>query len=158
MILLLTILLSLSPASSCAKQDRSPVRISVVRQQKFRNGGHHPESNRRVTFRMVNGTTKPVIVYGFRYEDGFDPTGYLIVLDKRKGEWTYPTGDNRPVSWNERSGEFKDKYTLLPGKAVTFDAEMSRLEVGEYFKRTVYVAFNDGEEPCEIRSEEFVLK
>ena len=158
MTLLLILLLCFSSAFSCITQDRPPVRISIVRQEKFRNTGHHPENNRRVIFRMVNDATNPVIVYGFRYEGGFDPTGYLIAFERSRGEWSYPTGDNRPISWKERSNEFKGKYILQPGKSITFDAEMSQSEVGGHFKRTVYVAFGDGEEPCEIRSEEFVLK
>ena len=158
MTLLLIFLLSFSPASSHTKQDCPSVRVSIVRQQKFRNTGHHPENNRRVIFRMVNESTKPVIVYGFQYGSGFDPTGYLIALDKSNGEWAYPTGNNRPVSWSEKSSEFKDRSILQPGKSMTFDAEMSQLEVGGHFKRTAYVAFSDGDEPCEIRSEEFILK
>jgi hypothetical protein len=99
-----------------------------------------------------------VIVYGFRYEGGFDPTGYLIALDKSTGEWAYPTGDNRPISWSEQSREFKSTHVLPPGKSLTFDAEMSVLEAGGSFKRTVYASFSRNDEPCEVRSEEFVLK
>lgn len=158
MILLLAILLSFSPVSGCTKQGSSVVGISVVRQQKFRNSGHHPENNHRVTFRMVNKTTSPLVVFGFKYEGGFDPTGYIISFDRVKGEWTYPTHDNRPVSWSERAGEFKQTIILPPNGAITFNAEMSQREVGGHFKRTAYIASGDGEEACEVSSEEFVLQ
>ena len=38
------------------------------------------------------------------------------------------------------------------------DAEMSVLEAGGHFKRTVYASFSRDDEPCEMQSEEFVLK
>src|SRR5215211_1683443 len=132
--LLLIASLALSLSGACPEQDRPSLRISAVSQRIFRNRGHHPENNRRVVFRMVNESKKPVIVYGFRYEGGFDPTGYLITLDKSTGGWAYPTSDNRAISWSERSREFKSTYVLLPGKSLTFDAEMSVLEAGGYFK------------------------
>ena len=156
--LLLIASLAFNLSGACPKQDLPSLRISVVSQKVFRNRGHHPENNRRVIFRMVNESGKSVIVYGFRYEGGFDPTGYLIALDKSTGEWAYPTGDNRPISWSEQSREFKSTQVLSPGKSLTFDAEMSVLEAGGSFKRTVYASFRRNDEPCEVRSEEFVLK
>jgi hypothetical protein len=150
--------LAFNLSGTCPKQDLPSLRISVVSQRVFRNRGHHPENNRRVVFRMVNESRKPVIIYGFRYQGGFDPTGYLIALDKSTGEWAYPTGDNCPIGWNEESREFKSTYVLLPGKSLNFDAEMSVLETGEQFKRTVYASFSRNDEPCEVQSEEFALK
>ena len=150
--------LAFSLSGTCPEQDRPSLRISAVSQRVFRNRGHHPENNRRVVFRMVNESKRPMIVYGFRYEDGFDPTGYLIALDKGTGGWAYPTRDNRPIGWSARSSEFKSTYVLLPGKSLTFDAEMSVLEAGGHFKRTVYASFSRDDEPCEIQSGEFVLK
>ena len=140
------------------KQDLPSLRISAVSQKVFRNRGHHPENNRRVIFRMVNESKKPVIIYGFRYEDGFDPTGYLIAQDKSTGGWAYPTGDNRPISWSERSKEFKSRFILPSGKSLTFDAEMSALEAGGRFKRTVYASYDENNEPCEVQSEAFILR
>jgi hypothetical protein len=156
--ILLALLLSSWLIPVYKAQDKPRVGVSIIRQQQFRNTGHHPENNRKVIFRITNNSSKPVIVYGFKYDSGFDPTGYLIVFDPGKSEWVYPTSDNRPVSWNERSNEFKYKYMLRPGRTVTFEAEMSRLEVGGRFKRTVYVAYNDGEDPMEIKSDEFILR
>lgn len=156
--LLFAVLLSIGSVHICMAQDKSPVTVAVIRQQKFRNTGHHPENNRKVIFRIVNKSNKPVLVYGFKYDGGFDPTGYLIAFDRNKGEWAYPTSSNRPVSWNERASEFKDKHILRPGQSIAFEAEMSQLEVSVRFKRTIYVAYNDGDEPTEIKSDEFILK
>ncbi len=139
-------------------QERPPVQLSVVRLQKFRNTGHHPENNRRVIFRLTNQSKIPVLIYGFKYDGGFEPTGYLITVDRSSGEWLYPTNNNRPVSWSETAKEFKDSLVLRPGESMRFTAEMSQLEVGGRFKRTVYVASQKDEEPMEVRSEEFVLK
>jgi len=155
---LLIVSLIFNLSGTCPKQDFPSLRISAVSQRVFRNRGHHPENNRRVIFRMVNESKKPVTIYGFRYEGGFDPTGYLIALDKSTGEWAYPTGDNRPITWSKQSREFKSTYILAPGKVLTFDAEMSVLEAGGRFKRTVYASFSRNDEPCEVQSEEFVLK
>lgn len=158
MIILIILLISFNCNVGHTKQEQKAVRISIVRQQVFRNRGHHPENNRRVTFRMINETSKPIIVFGFKDDMGFDPTGYLIVLDSSKGEWSYPTGDNLPVRWSERSDLDKGEYVLRPGEAINFIAEMSKFEVGKHFKRTAYVSFNSDREPSEIKSEEFILK
>jgi hypothetical protein len=52
----------------------------------------------------------------------------------------------------------RDRYTLAPGMAIDFQAEMSFLEVGRHFKRTMYITLSGTEVPREIASEEFVLK
>lgn len=139
-------------------QERPSVLVSVVRMQKFRNTGHHPENNRRVTFRLVNQSRAPLVVFGFKYDGGFEPTGHVITFDGNRGEWVYPTNDNHPVNWSETAREFKETLVLRPGKSITFAAEMSQLEVGGRFRRTVYIASEKGKEPVEVRSEQFVLK
>lgn len=139
-------------------QDRPPVRIFVVSQQKFKNRGHHPENDRRVTFKIVNDSNRPVIVYGFQGKEEFLPAGYLIELDENKSEWLYTNPDNAPMPWSKRSDLDKQKHILLPSKSITFEAEMSRVEVGTHFKRTAYVSFREDQEPMEISGDEFVLK
>jgi hypothetical protein len=126
--------------------------------QKFRNRGHHPENNRRVIFRLINQSKNPLLIYGFKYDGEFEPTGYLIAFDANRGEWVYPTNDNHPVNWTETAREFKETLVLRPGTSITFTAEMSQLEVGGRFLRTVYIASEKGEDPVEVRSEQFVLK
>jgi hypothetical protein len=157
--LLLISLLLFNQGGDCLKKDFSGVHISVVSQKMFVNRGHHPWNNRRVTFRMVNESSQPLIVYGLVLDkNDFDPTGYILILNKSTGAWDYPTGDNRPISWSERSSVDKDRYILLPGRAITFLAEMSQLDVGGHFRRLVYASYNKKDEPCEIRSEEFILR
>lgn len=140
------------------RQDHQSVRIFVVSQTNFKNRGHHPLHNRRVIFKMVNESNQAATVYGTKFDDGFEPAGYIISLDENTGQWAYPNPSNSPISWNERSDADREKLTLLPGESITLEAEMSQLEVGMRFKRTAYVSFRGGEEPHEIRGEEFVLK
>jgi len=158
MSLLLTLFLMFSHGLIDNNQDQPSVRIFVVRQQKFKNRGHYPWHNRRVIFKMVNESNKPVIVYGFQGQGEFDPIGYIIRLDESTGKWVYPNPDNAPMPWSARSDLDKHKYILPPGKFITFEAEMSRAEVSMHFKMTAYVSFKENEEPIEIRGEEFVLK
>jgi len=158
MSLLFVFLCLFNQAAIDRKQDQPSVRIFVVSQQKFKNRGHHPENNRRVIFKMINESNKPVIVYGLSFEGEFEPTGYIMDFDKSTGKWLYPTPDNRPITWNDISDLEKEKYILQPGKAIKFEAEMSLAEVGKHFRRIVFVSFREREEPREIRGEEFVLK
>jgi hypothetical protein len=133
------------------------IRILVVKQQVVRNRGHHPENNRRVVFRLTNKTNRPVIIYGIKYDGAFDPIGYLIEFSKDKNEWVYPNGETSEPSFGNVSSIEKEKYILKSGGAIQFTAEMSFIQAGRRFKRTVYVAFKDGESPREVRSDEFIL-
>lgn len=157
-LLLGVLLLGFDSIDGGPAQERPPVLVTVVRLQKFRNTGHHPENNRRVTFRLVNQSRTPLVVFGFKYDGGFEPTGYIITFDANRGEWVYPTNDNHPVNWSDTAREFKETLVLSPGKSITFTAEMSQLEVGGRFRRTVYIASEKSKEPAEVRSEQFVLK
>lgn len=139
-------------------QETPPVVISAVRMQKFRNRGHHPENNRRVTFRLSNKSKIPLLVHGFKYDGEFEPTGYLLAFDSDRSEWVYPTSKNRPIEWNEMAKESKATIRVRPGDSIKFTAEMSQLEVGRRFKRTVYVAWEKNQEPIEVKSEKFILR
>jgi hypothetical protein len=132
------------------------IHLHVVSQEMFANRGHHPENNRRVTFRLTNTGSKTVIVYGAKYDGEFFPIGYLIQFDK--GVWQYPTGDVNDPGLNGFSKAQKEPYSLQPGKSLTFTAEMSKLEVGRKFKRTVYIFDKERDVPRELRSKTFVLK
>ena len=44
------------------------IHLQVVRQGRFVNRGHHPENDRRVTFRLTNNGSGTVIVYGAKYD------------------------------------------------------------------------------------------
>ncbi|MBA2647300.1 MAG: hypothetical protein H0U81_10940 [Pyrinomonadaceae bacterium] len=156
--LLPTLFLLFNQSGSCPQNESPSVRISAMSQTVFENRGHHPENNRRVVFRLINESSKPVIVYGFKFDGEFDPTGYMMSVYKENGEWEYPHPSNRPTEWGEVSPELKSKRVLKPGTAITFIAEMSIFEVGSRFRRTVYLPFNERDVPCEIRGEEFVLK
>lgn len=156
LLLILSLMLGHGPINQ--KQDQASVSIFVVSQRKFNNRGHHPWNNRKVIFKMVNESTKSVTVYGTRFDDGFEPTGYIITFDANTGQWVYPNSDNSPIAWSNRSEFDREKFVLLPGKSLAFEAEMSRAEAGVRFKRTAYISFKEGEEPIEIRGDEFVLK
>ena len=155
---LLALFLLFNQSFSCPQQELPAVRVHVVSQTVFENRGHYPMNNRRVVFRLVNESSKPVIVYGFKYDEEFDPTGYMMSMYKENGEWKYPNTSNRPTAWGDVSPEFKSKRALKPGKAITFIAEMSAFEVGSRFRRTAYVSYNKKDIPCEVRGEDFVLK
>ena len=156
--LLLILLMLFNQSGSCLKQDTPSVRVSVVSQKKFQNRGHHPWNNRKVIFRVVNTSSRSVVIYGFKYDDEFDPTGYMLILNRSKNEWEYPNPANAPTMWKDVSSMFKDKCILKPGESITIDAEMSEFEVDSHFRRTVYGSYNENDEPCEVRGEEFVLK
>ena len=141
-----------------SRQPVQAVTISVVAQKQFRNRGHHPENNRRVIFRLANTSSVPVIIYGFEFANGFDPTGYLMALNETSGGWEYPNSQNRPTAWTEVAPEFKSQRILRPGESVTFVSELSHFEVGTHFRRTVYVAHDKSDVPFEVRGTEFVLK
>ncbi len=132
------------------------IHLQVMRQERFVNQGHHPEHNRRVTFRLTNTGSGTVIVYGAKYDGEFFPIGYLIQFDK--GVWQYPTGDADDPGLGGFSKAQKETYSLQPGKSITFTAEMSKLEVGRKFKRTVYISDKERDAPRELRSKTFVLK
>ncbi len=157
--LLLVMFLLYSGSTDCGTAQETPsVELSVVRLEKLRNTGHHPENNRKVTFRLVNQSRTRIVLFGTKYQGGFEPTGYLITFDRSSGEWLYPTNNSRPVSWSETAREFKDKLILRPGESMRFIAEMSQPEVGGRFKRTVYIALEKDKKPLEVRSAEFILK
>jgi hypothetical protein len=158
MSLLIAALCLLNPVTFEGKQERPSVRVFVVSQHRFNNRGHHPWNNRRVVFKLVNDGDRPVTVYGTKFDYGFEPTGYMISLNRDTGNWEYPNPDNTPISWGDRSDGEKQTKVLLPGEWVTFVAEMSRFELGMHLKRTVYLSVKEGEQPLEIRGDEFVLK
>ena len=139
-------------------QENLPIVISVVKIQTVRNRGHHPENNRRVTFRLSNQSKDTLLVYGFKFDGEFDPTGYLISFDSGRGEWVYPTSNNQPVEWNATAKESKETIRVRPGDSIKFTAEMTQQEVGRRFKRTVYVSWEKNQEPIEVRSEDFILR
>lgn len=132
------------------------VHLRVVSQEKFANRGHHPENNRRVTFRLTNTGSKTAIIYGTNYDGEFDPLGYIIQFEN--GVWEYPTGDIKDPGLSGFSTGQKQTYSLQPGKSLTFTAEMGRLEVGRTFKRTIYIYDKERDAPRELRSKNFVLK
>jgi hypothetical protein len=158
-------LLATALALSCVQspiapqmRDSASVSISVIHQQKFRNPGHHPWNNRRVTFRLTNKSNTPAIVYGLKVDSAFYPTGYMLERETGGGKWRYPTGGTSDPGLQAIPELEMDRYTLAPGMAIDFQAEMSFLEVGRHFKRTVYITLGATEVPREIASEEFVLK
>ena len=97
MTLLLAALCIVGQVTVEGKQACTSVRVFVISQQKFKNRGHHPWNNRRVIFRLVNGCSEPLIVYGAKFDDGFEPTGYIISFNPRTGEWEYPNPSNSPT-------------------------------------------------------------
>lgn len=107
---------------------------------------------------MVNETSKPIIVYGMKLEDHFFPTGYMLRLSQDTCKWKYPTGDDAPLKWSERSPSDKGEYLLPSGQSIEFDAVFNDWEVSRPFKRTAYVSFQNANEPCEVSSEGFVLE
>jgi hypothetical protein len=130
--------------------------LQVVSQERFVNQGHHPENNRRVTFRLTNRGSRAVIIYGDKDDGEFFPIGYLIQFDK--GIWQYPTGDIDDPGLSGFPNALKEAYSLQPGKSLTFTAEMSKWEVGRKFKRTVYISDKEWDAPRELRSKAFVLR
>ena len=88
--------------------------------------------------------------------ESFFPISYLTQFDK--GVWQYPTGDVDDPGLGGFPKAQKETYSLRPGKSLTFTAEMSKLEVGRKFKRTVYISDKERDAPCELRSKTFVLK
>lgn len=111
----------------------------------------------RVKLRLVNESTKPIVVYGFKYESGFYPSGYILKQSQDTCKWEYPNGDETAMAWNEMSPEEKSEYLLAAGKSLEIEATFNRFEFGRPLKRTVFVASESGKEPCEIATEEFVV-
>jgi hypothetical protein len=132
------------------------IHLQVVRQERFINRGHHPENNRRVILRLTNTGNRTVNVYGAKYDGEFFPIGYLIQFEN--GIWQYPTGAVNDPGLSGFPKAQKETYSLQHGKSLTFTAEMSELEVGRKFKRTVYISDKEGDAPRELRSKTFVLK
>jgi hypothetical protein len=139
-------------------RDSPNVVISVIHQQKFRNSGHHPWNNRRVTFRLTNRSDTPAIVYGLKVNSGFYPAGYMLEREISGGKWRYPTGGTSDPGLQAIPELERDRYTLAPGMTIDFQAEMSFTEVGRHFKRTAYITLSGTEVSNEIASKEFVLK
>jgi hypothetical protein len=156
--LLLAFSLLFTQSSPCLRPDSPSVRISVISQTRFNNRGHYPWHDRKVVFRLMNVSARPVIVYGFADEDELYPGGYMMVFNRRSRNWEYPNPDNQPTPWAEVSSLEKSKRILRPGETISFVAEMSRFEVGSRFRRTAYVSFNENEVPCEIRGRPFILR
>ena len=155
---LMILLLTFSADIPLRAKHSEGFRISVVRQQKFRNKGHHPEINRRVIFRLCNKSGSPVIVYGTRDEKSLDPSGYLIEFDPKTRKWLYPTGSTTDPGFDSLPTFDKDKRDLGAGRCLEFFSEISEFQVGLHFKRSLYISVKDGDPPQEIRSPEFVLK
>ena len=160
--LLILSLLLLAPLMRASAADCPNVRLSVIRQEKCQQcamliSGTPLTDGERVVLRLVNSTAKPVVVYGFKFEDDFNPTGYLLEQSKDTCRWKYPNGDETTFAWNERSPESKREYLLAVGRSLEIEATFNKLELGSRYKRTVFVASGNGKEPCEIASEEIIL-
>lgn len=160
--LLIVSFMLLAPLMMASAAGCPNVRLSVIRQEECQKcalfiSETPPVDGYRVVLRLVNESAKPVIVYGFKYEDEFQPTGYLLRQSTDTCKWKYPNGDETTLAWNEEAPEFKSKYLLAAGKSLEIAATFNRFELGHRYKRTAFVASESGQEPCEIASEEFLL-
>jgi hypothetical protein len=134
------------------------VQIKAIRQERYNGcGKDFIGADMRVVFRLTNKANHPIYVFGFRSEDFFMPTGYVLKLNRKSKEWQYPTGDNKPVSWTERGDMDKSMVKLEPGEFIEFDACYSFMEKGETFGRSVYIACPPSEAPIELISEEYKI-
>jgi hypothetical protein len=152
------LLISCQPATSNDSR-RKQVELTVIGQQKVENESEIPWADRRIMFRMVNNSSKPVILPGSNTSDGFFPTGYLVRFDKRKKEWLTPSGSSSHLTFNEIAETQTDRYVLDPGKALNFYDTGESIHVGERFKKVVYIFVGkESGKPQIIQSETFILQ
>lgn len=138
-------------------QDCPSVRIEQVGQKLCQQCGHLQEDLHQVRLRLVSHSPKPVIVYGFNSEDEFIPTGYRLTFDRDTCQWKYPGSENAPADWDAKSSMEKKPFIVQPDEFLEFDTGFDQGDLGKFFKRTVYVAFDPEQEPNEIRSEEILV-
>lgn len=133
--------------------------LSVVEQRKVLNESEIPGADRRILFRIVNNTDKPVIIPGSKTSHGFFPTGYLVRFDKKKKKWVTPSGNSSQLVFSEVAESQADRHVLAPGKSLKFYDTAQSLYVGNHFQKVVYVFWEKQEsDPQIIKSEAFVLR
>jgi hypothetical protein len=149
------LIISLLPAHT---QRTENIDLSVIRQEKYKGcGSDFIGADMRVIYRLVNYTNRSIYVYGFSSDDLFLPAGYVIKFDQKTHEWQYPTGDNKPISWTDRSSMDKSTRRIEPGKSIEFGACHSTRETNNTFARTIYVSHDPEAEPGELISNPYII-
>src|SRR5262245_18186133 len=109
----------------------------------------------RVIYRLLDKSDHAIHVFGLSSDELFVPTGYVVRFDPKTQKWLYPTGDNKPIPWKDRSILDKSAMIIEPGKSIEFDACHSTRETKVIFARTIYVACDPKMEPREITSDKY---
>ena len=114
------------------------VRLRVIRQEKYNGcGSDFIGADMRVIYRLLNKSDHAIYVFGLSSDELFDPTGYVVRFDPKTQKWLYPTGDNKPIPWKDRSILDKSAKIIEPGKSIEFDACHSTRETKVIFARIV---------------------
>jgi len=156
-LVILSMLLSCQlPANT--SQMTSQLRISIVGQKTVRNESEIPWADRRIMFRIVNGTDKAVVLPGSKTGDGFFPTGYLVRFDRKKKQWLSPSNSRAKLVYRSVANSQTDRYVLKPGESLDFYDMAESVHAGDRFRKLVYVFFEkESGDPHVVKSEAFVL-
>jgi hypothetical protein len=162
-VLLLTFFLLIYQADGWPATLPPAVSFSAVKQGPVKGRGCVPLYSRRITFRVRNRSDKTVYVRGLKTKSGRHPFGYLIRLDREKGQWLSPEGHNSPRPYKEfvaavQGSYVPDVYALQPGRSMTFETLAEEAYLGSRLKRGIYISLSQSEEPRMVTSEEFVLR
>ena len=113
-------------------------------------------ADRKVTFKLLNTSQKDIMIFGRNIEEGFNPTRYLLRLNKGQNKWEYPTPSGEPVKWNKVSSESKKVKILKPGEFITFTSYYSsEADCGQFFKVSVQIKIGKSKKTLELLSEQF---
>jgi hypothetical protein len=155
---ILSLLLS-SQLSSNAGDFTRQLKLSILGQKTVQNESEIPWADRRIMFRMVNGTGKLVILPGSKTGSGFFPTGYLVRFDRKKKAWLNPSGSRSQLAYTSVANTQTDRYELKPGESLEFYDMAESIHAGDRFRKLVYVFVEkENSDPQVIQSETFVLR
>jgi hypothetical protein len=140
------------------KQCTENIQLNVIRQEKYNGcGSDFIGADMRVIYQLVNKTNHSIYVFGFTYDHLFSPTGYSVIFGQKNQGWNYPTGNNRPVSWTDRSSLVKSTKRIEPGKSIEFDACHTTRKTEHAFARTIYISSDPKAVPDEFISDKYSI-
>ena len=114
--------------------------------------------DRVVTFKLMNNTKSPVVVFGSEVEGKLEPVRYRLWNNKKLNAWEYPTRLGKAIPWKEVSSTYKKERRLQPGEELHFYGYFSsESDCDQTYRVTVQIRIGKSKKTQEIVSEDISL-
>lgn len=111
-------------SSTGFSQQKASLDVILIKQKDVKSSSPHIVGKRKsITFRVINKSDSPVIIYGENDdEDGFIPSTDILRFNYLQNKWLFSDGKELPPNLeNDFSPEERETYTLMPKESVKFE-------------------------------------